>query len=50
MSGTVKKPAARPRLGRGLAALLGDAAVAQSVSVPAAQQTGASAAEAHTAN
>ncbi|MFT8586175.1 ParB/RepB/Spo0J family partition protein [Acetobacter papayae] len=48
MSGTVKKPAARPRLGRGLAALLGDAAVAQSVSVPAAQQAGASVAEAHT--
>lgn len=40
MSGTVKKPAARPRLGRGLAALLGDAAVAQSVSAPA-QQAGA---------
>ncbi|MFT8367955.1 MAG: ParB/RepB/Spo0J family partition protein [Acetobacter papayae] len=48
MSGTVKKPAARPRLGRGLAALLGEAAVAQSVSVPAAQQTGASAVEEHT--
>ena len=48
MSGTVKKPAARPRLGRGLAALLGDATVAQSVSVPAAQQAGASVAEAHT--
>ncbi|WP_025860084.1 ParB/RepB/Spo0J family partition protein [Acetobacter papayae] len=48
MSGTVKKPAARPRLGRGLAALLGDAAVAQSVSVPAAQQAGASVVEAHT--
>lgn len=40
MSGTVKKTAARPRLGRGLAALLGDAAVAQSVTTSAVQSAG----------
>lgn len=45
MSGTVKKPAARPRLGRGLAALLGDAAVAQSVAASAAQPGGTEAPE-----